>query len=192
MVNRTCSKLFLLILCFVFPLLATAEVAEIKGAESYDQDTVLNEARQFFGEAAEDIAKVVAKAFQDYGRPNGYIKGEEAAGALGVGVRYGDGTLYMVNGETRKLHWQGPSIGLDFGGAASKVLILVYKLPAADNIYDQFTGVEGSLFLVAGAGINYLRKDDVVLSPIRVGLGWRHGANIGYINITKEKTWKPF
>lgn len=188
--SRLINKILFLFLFTVANAYAAA--AEVKQADTYDQDTVLSEARQFFGEAAEDLAKVIAKAFQDYGRPNGYIKGEEAAGALGVGLRYGDGTLYMVDGQTRKLHWQGPSIGLDFGGAASKVLILVYKLPSANKIYDQYTGVEGSLFFVAGAGINYLKKDDVVLSPIRVGLGWRQGANIGYINITREKTWKPF
>jgi len=172
---------------------AASEKVEVSSSneQTYDENTVLNEARQFFGDASEELAKIVAKAFKEKGKPNAYIKGEEAGGALLLGVRYGDGTLYHVNGITRKVNWQGPSIGLDYGGHAAKVLILVYNLKTPDDIYNRFTGVEGSLYFVAGAGINYLKNDGVILAPIRVGVGWHQGINAGYITMTREKVWNP-
>jgi hypothetical protein len=62
---------------------------------------------------------VVQQAFADQGEPNAYIAGEEAGGAIGVGLRYGRGTLHMKNGVERKVYWQGPSIGLDLGAAVA-------------------------------------------------------------------------
>ena len=160
--------------------------------DTYDQDSVLAAAEEFFGEGAAGLGDVIEKVFKEQGRPNGYIKGEEAGGALAVGVRYGRGQLQMKNGARRTLYWQGPSIGFDIGANASKVFVLVYKLRNVSDIFQRFPGVDGSLYFVAGVGVNYVQSGDVVLAPIRFGVGWRQGANIGYMHVTREKSWIPF
>jgi len=167
-------------------------VAAESDKNTYDKNTTLKEAEAFFGESTAGLAKVIEKAFEDQGRPNGYIKGEEVSGALVVGLRYGSGTITLKNGGTRKVHWTGPSIGFDAGANASKVFVLVYHLPAASDIYQRFPAVEGSFYYVAGAGINYQKKKEIVLAPIRLGVGLRGGVNIGYLSYSREKTWVPF
>jgi len=161
-------------------------------SDTYDQDSVLKEAEAFFGRSTEGLAKVIEKAFQEQGRPNGYVKGEEAAGAVTVGLRYGNGTLVMKDGATRRVWWQGPSIGFDFGGNVAKVFVLVYHLPRTSAIFQRFPGVDGSLYWVAGAGINYQRRNGIVLAPIRLGVGLRAGASVGYMKYTSTKTYNPF
>ena len=153
----------------------------------FEPERLIKEASEFFGVASEELAKLIAKAVAEHGRPNAYIKGNETSGALGIGLRIGDGELITVKGVKRKIHWEGPSIGLDIGLNASKVLMLVYDLKRPDDIYQKFSGIEGSLFVVAGAGLNYLQAGDLVIAPIRVGVGWRQGANVGYIKITSQE-----
>jgi hypothetical protein len=163
-----------------------------KSEDTYDQDSVLKEAEVFFGRSTEGLAKVIEKAFKDHGRPNAYVKGEEAAGAVTVGLRYGNGTLVMRDGSSRRVWWQGPSIGFDFGGNVSKVFVLVYHLPRANAIFQRFPGVDGSLYWVAGAGINYQQRNNIILAPIRLGVGLRAGASVGYMKYTSSKTYNPF
>jgi hypothetical protein len=173
---------------------AIAADAAKKNAENdtYDQDSIIKDAAEFFGHSTEGLAKVIEKAFKDHGRPNGYIKGEEAGGAITVGLRYGNGTLKMKSGATKKVYWQGPSIGFDLGANASKVFVLVYHLPGTEKLFMRFPAVDGSLYYVGGAGINYQRRDNIVLAPIRLGVGLRAGASIGYMHYTKKKTLNPF
>jgi len=159
---------------------------------TYDQDSVLKDAEHFFGTSTEGLAKIIEKAFKDHGRPNGYIKGEEASGAVTVGLRYGNGMLNLKNGKSRKVYWQGPSIGFDFGANASKVFVLVYHLPSSDRIYQRFPAVDGSFYYVGGVGINYQQRGDIILAPIRLGVGLRAGASIGYMHYTRDKTYLPF
>ena len=162
------------------------------GAGTYDKETIISEAESFFGAGAEGLASVIEKVFEDHGQPDGYIKGREAAGAAIVGLRYGDGQLYLKNGYSRKVHWQGPSVGFDWGGNAAKVFTLVYNLPSVESIFLRYPGVDGSIYFVGGVGVNYVQRDDTVLAPIRLGVGWRAGANVGYMKVTPEKTWNPF
>jgi len=169
-----------------------AEGKKSAGGETFDQDSVLKDAEKFFGKSTEGLAKVIEKAFKDHGQPNGYIKGEEASGAITVGLRYGDGTLVMKSGASRKVYWQGPSIGFDFGGNVSKVFVLVYHLPNASRIFQRFPAVDGSFYYVGGVGINYQQRDDIILAPIRLGVGLRAGASIGYMHYTPKKTYNPF
>jgi hypothetical protein len=159
--------------------------------DTYDQDTTLKAATDFFGQTTEGLAKVVEKAFREQGRPNGYIRGEEVAGAVTVGLRYGEGELAMKSGATRKVYWAGPSIGFDLGANASKVFVLVYKLADVDALYKRYPGVDGSLYYIGGAGINYQRNDGVTLAPIRLGVGLRTGASIGYVHYRREKSLNP-
>lgn len=169
-----------------------ADSATDTDQSTYDQESVLKDAERFFGSSTEGLAKIIEKAFKEHGRPSGYIKGEEASGAVTVGLRYGNGTLSMKAGKSRKVYWQGPSIGFDFGANVSKVFILVYHLPSADKIFQRFPAVDGSFYYVGGAGINYQQRDGVILAPIRLGVGMRAGASIGYMHYTREKTYLPF
>jgi len=163
-----------------------------KPGETYKQDEVLKEAEEFFGEGAKGIADVVAKAFKEQGEPNAFIKGNEGGGAIGVGVRYGKGTLQTHDGRTREIYWQGPSIGFDVGGNAAKVFVLIYNLNDEETLFQRFPGVEGSLYFVGGVGLNYARASDVTVAPVRFGIGWRQGASVGYVHFTKEKSLNPF
>ena len=158
---------------------------------TYDQGTISHDVTEFFGSTTEGLAKVIEKAFAENGRPNGFIKGEEASAAITIGVRYGNGTLTLKSGGSRKVYWTGPSIGFDLGANASKVFILVYHLNQVEDIFKRYGGVDGSLYYVGGAGINYQRRGSVVLAPIRLGVGLRAGASVGYMNYTKTKTWVP-
>lgn len=159
---------------------------------TYKEDEILKEAGAFFGKGAEGLGKVIAKAFKEQGAPNGYIKGEEAGGAIGVGVRYGRGRLQMHGGGARDVFWQGPSIGFDLGANAAKAFILVYKLNDTEKLFQRFPGVEGSLYFVGGVGLRYLRTDNITLAPVQLGVGWRQGANVGYMHFTKKKRINPF
>jgi hypothetical protein len=162
------------------------------GPETYSKDETIQAAQKFFGGTSEGLAKAIEKAFGDNGRPNAYIVGNEGSGALFVGLRYGEGTLYYKGGGSMKVYWQGPSIGWDFGGNASKVFTLVYNLRWTKDLFQRFPGVDGSLYLVAGVGLNYQRAADITLAPIRTGVGLRAGANVGYLSYTQKSTWIPF
>ncbi len=172
---------------------AAAQDSEAGEAEeaTYEEGEILGEVENFFGEATEGLAEVVEKVFADQGRPNAYIVGEEISGAIGIGVRYGKGMLNRKTDESRKVHWQGPSIGFDLGGNASKVLVLVYHLPATDDLFQRFPAVEGSIYLVAGVGANYHQSGNIILAPIRTGVGRRAGVNVGYLHYTRKKSWIP-
>ena len=173
-----------------FLVIATVSVSA--GEDTYDQDSVLEDASEFLGEGAEGIAEVIEKLFADLGKPNAVIKGKEASGALGIGARYGDGTLHFKSGGNTKVHWTGPSIGFDAGGNVSKVFVLVYHLPNADTLFQRFPAVDGSIYVVGGISANYHQSGDIILAPIRLGAGLRTGINVGYMKYTKESTWNPF
>lgn len=160
-------------------------------AATFDEQSILKAATEFFGKTTEGLAKVIEKAFKEQGRPNAYIVGEEVSVALSVGVRYGDGRLTMKNGATERVYWAGPSIGFDAGADASKVFTLVYKLPSPEAIFQRYPGVEGSLYYIGGVGINYQRLNGVTLAPVRLGVGLRTGASVGYVHYRREKTLNP-
>lgn len=159
---------------------------------TYDQQSVLREATDFFGEGAQGLAKVVERVFQEQGEPNGYIMGQEVSGALVVGARYGDGLLSLKGHGQRRVHWSGPSVGFDAGGNASKVFVLVYNLEAPESIYQRFPAVDGSLYFVAGVSVNYQQAGSTVLAPIRFGAGLRSGINVGYMHYRRKRSWNPF
>ncbi|MEP3074486.1 DUF1134 domain-containing protein [Maricaulis sp.] len=160
--------------------------------DTYSQDELVDAVSDFFGVTAEAAASVLERVFSDLGRPVGYVAGEEVAGAVGVGLRYGEGYLTMKNGVREKVYWRGPSIGFDTGGNASRVFVLVYNLDDPDRLFQRYPGVEGSAYLIAGMGVNYQRADDVTLAPIRSGVGLRAGANVGYLAYSRRRAWLPF
>ncbi len=168
-----------------------AEAGKAAQADTYDEASTLQAAVDFFGQTTEGLAQVVAKAFREQGRPNGFIRGEEVAAAVTAGVRYGEGQLVLKSGVTSQVYWAGPSVGFDLGANASKVFVLVYDLPEAQAIFRRFPGVDGSLYYVGGVGLNYQRLDGVTLAPIRLGVGLRAGASVGYTHYRPQKTWNP-
>ena len=119
----------------IFAVAPAMAADEKKADDTYSMDEIVGKAKGFFGSTTKGLAEAIEKVFSDYGRPNAYIVGEEAGGAIGVGLRYGHGMLNKKGEKERQIYWQGPTIGFDLGGNASKVFALIYKLPNIDAIF---------------------------------------------------------
>jgi hypothetical protein len=171
---------------------AQPSYAATTAAQTYSRDEIINQVSDFLGVTAEAAGAVVERVFAQQGRPTAYIAGEEGSGAFGVGLRYGQGLLYMKDKPPLQVFWQGPSIGWDVGGNASRVFTLCYNLQVPDAIFQRFPGVEGTAYLVGGVGVNYQAASGMTLAPIRTGVGLRLGANVGYLAYTRERRVLPF
>jgi hypothetical protein len=158
----------------------------------YSQNEILDAGHGFFGSVSRGLASAVEWAFQNAGRPNGYILGEDAGGAFVAGLRYGEGVLHTKDAGRHKVYWQGPSLGYDVGAEGSKTMVLVYNLRDVSELYNRFGGVQGAAYLVGGVSVQLQKHGDVVLAPIRSGVGLRLGANVGYLKYTRSPTWNPF
>lgn len=161
-------------------------------AETYNENELVAAISTHLGVTSESAASAIERLFKDRGRPVGYITGEEGGGAVVAGLRYGTGTLWMKDGETLPVYWQGPTVGFDAGAEISKVFTLVYGLEETRDLYRRFPGVDGSAFLVAGMAVNYQRTDGITLAPVRTGVGARLGANVGYTRYTRKRAIIPF
>jgi hypothetical protein len=160
--------------------------------QNFTPGELVNAGHRFFGTVSRGLATVIETAVSQWGQPNGYVLGEEAGGAFFGGLRYGEGMLYTKNAGDLKVYWQGPTIGWDFGGEGARTMMLIYNLPATEAIYQRFAGIDGSAYFVGGFGMTALTANDVVLVPIRSGVGFRLGANVGYLKFTPVSTWNPF
>ncbi|HEY9216887.1 MAG TPA: DUF1134 domain-containing protein [Phenylobacterium sp.] len=169
-----------------------ADAAPPERAQTYTQDEIVTNVSDFMGVTAETAGGAIERVFGQYGQPTGYIAGEEASGAFTVGARYGRGLLYMKGKPPVEVFWQGPTVGFDVGGNASRVFTLVYNLQYPDAIYQRFPGVEGSAYFIGGLGVNYQRANEITLAPIRAGVGFRLGANVGYLAYTRQRNILPF
>jgi hypothetical protein len=161
-------------------------------SDTFSIDEIVDTGGEFFGSVSQGLASLVERAASQFGLPNGYILGEEASGALFIGGRYGEGTLYTRNQGDYPLFWQGPSLGFDVGGDGSKVMMLVYNLSSTNEIFSRYPGVDGSAYVVGGLGMTVMKTGNVVVVPIRSGVGFRAGINVGYLKFTNEPTWNPF
>ena len=170
----------------------TNSVSQAPSRGTYSSQEIITQGHQFFGKTSRGLAQAVEYVFQNEGEPTAYIVGEEGAGAFIGGLRYGEGTIYYKNGAKKHIYWQGPSLGFDFGGDGARTLTLVYNSQSPEDLYYRFAGVEGSAYLVGGVGVNFQKKDNITLAPIRTGVGARLGANIGYLKYSKSATWNPF
>jgi hypothetical protein len=162
------------------------------GPNTYAPEELVGAGHRFFGNVSRGLASVIERAVSQWGLPNGYILGEEGSGAFVAGLRYGEGTLYTKNAGDLRVYWQGPSVGFDWGGDGARTMTLVYNLPATAAIYQRFGGIDGSAYVIGGFGMTALTANNIVLVPIRSGLGLRLGANIGYLKFTQHATWNPF
>ncbi len=168
------------------PLIEDARLA------TYEMGEIVRAADGAFGEASEAVARVIEKVFADLGLPNAYIVGREGGGAIGLGIRYGRGTLHSRTEGDRVVHWTGPSVGFDVGGDASRTFMLVYNLDDTEEIFQRYPAIEGRAYLVGGVSASYHQRGRVVLVPIRMGAGWRLGANVGYLHFTRSGRVLPF
>jgi len=159
---------------------------------AYTSGELVNAGHHFFGTISRGLATVIQRAVIWWGLPNGYVLGEEAGGAFFGGLRYGEGVLYTKNAGDLKVFWQGPTVGWDFGGDGARTMMLVYRLPATQSIYQRFGGIDGSAYFIGGFGMTALTANNIVLVPIRSGVGLRLGANVGYLKFTPQSTWNPF
>jgi hypothetical protein len=159
---------------------------------AYQSDELVTAGHRFFGNVSRGLAQIIERAVSQWGLPNGYVLGEEGSGAFVAGLRYGEGTLYTKNAGDLRVYWQGPSLGFDWGGDGARTMTLVYNLPATSAIYQRFAGIDGSAYIIGGFGMTALTANNIVLVPIRSGIGLRLGANIGYLKYTPQPTWNPF
>jgi hypothetical protein len=161
--------------------------------DGYSIDEIRNATRGFFGTVSTNLASVIEHAFKEMGRPTAYVLGTEGGGAFFAGLRFGKGTLYMRNErDVRDVYWHGPSVGTDLGASGSRTLFLIYRMKSSDDLFRNFTGVDGSAYFVGGVGLTLLKGGAVIMAPIRSGVGMRLGANLGYIRFTQQPTWNPF
>jgi len=173
------------------PASQPANTAAAAGA-TYHQEDVISAAEGVFGKGAEGLAKMIESILKDQGEPNAYIAGREAGGAIGLGLRYGSGTLFHKVEGNQPIYWTGPSLGFDLGGNGAKTFMLVYNLYDTNDIFKRFPGGEGAVYVIGGFNASYQRRGDIVVIPIRLGVGWRLGANVGYLKFSRKSQILPF
>ncbi|MEI9994700.1 MAG: EipA family protein [Rhizomicrobium sp.] len=188
---RLLSPLFAGLAVLALSISPTAANDEDTHDDTFTPNEVVQAGSDFFGVTTEVMAKAVQRVTEDLGLPDGYIKGDEGSGAFVVGLRYGSGWLIRKGMEPKKVYWRGPSIGFDAGGNGSKVFTLVYDLKEEQRLYQRFPGVEGSIYFVAGIGVNYMRSGGVTLAPMRTGVGLRAGVNAHYQVYSDKRDWFP-
>jgi hypothetical protein len=184
----------LLCLCLVLAGLPAgpARAQQAEGG-TFKPDELVGSGHKFFGNVSRGLALAVEEAVRRWGEPNGYVLGQEGSGAFVAGLRFGEGTLYTRNAGDRRVFWQGPSLGFDFGGDGARTMMLIYNMPRTDAIFQRFGGVDGSVYFIAGFGFTALTAGDgVTVVPIRSGVGARLGVNVGYLKFTPQSTWNPF
>ena len=159
---------------------------------TYKEDDLIGAAEGVFGKGAKGLAEMIKDLLKKQGEPNAYIVGREGGGAIGIGVRYGSGTLFHKVEGQRPVYWTGPSIGFDAGANAGNAFVLVYNLYNTDDLYKRFPAGEGAAYLVGGFNASYMRRGDVVLIPVRAGAGLRLGVNAGYMKFSQKQRWLPF
>ena len=173
------------------PTQPATPASQVQGA-TYHKDDIIGAAEGVFGKGAEGVARMIEDLLKKQGEPNGYIVGREAGGAFIVGLRYGSGTLYHKVEGQKPVYWTGPSVGFDAGANAGNTFVLVYNLYDSQDLYKRFPAGEGQAYVVGGLNASYMRQGDVVLIPIRMGVGLRLGVNAGYMKFSKTAKWMPF
>ena len=171
---------------------STRNAATSARAKTFSSSEIVSSGHKFFGTVSRGLASVIEEAGSRWGEPTGYILGQEAAGAFVGGLRYGEGTLYTKDRGDIKIFWQGPSIGFDFGGDGDRTMMLVYKMRGRQALMQRFAGIDGSAYFIGGFGMTALTANDIIVVPIRSGVGARLGINIGYLKFTDSATWNPF
>lgn len=160
--------------------------------DGFSAGELVDSGHKFFGTVSRGLALTMQEAVRRWGQPSGYILGQEASGAIIGGLRYGEGVLYTRRQPRRRIYWQGPSIGFDVGGEGARTMMLVYNMQGLSDLHKRFIELDGSAYFIAGFGLTAARADDVIVVPIRSGVGLRLGVNLGYLKFSEAPTWNPF
>jgi hypothetical protein len=159
---------------------------------SVPRKDVFSAAEGVFGKGASGLGDLLERLLKEQGEPTAYITGREAGGAFIAGIRYGSGTLHHQIEGDRPIYWTGPSLGFDFGADANKVFVLVYNLNDSQRMFRRYPAAEGNAYVVGGFTASYMRRGDIVLIPVRLGVGARLGVNAGYMRFSEKNRWLPF
>lgn len=186
------ASIFALLAILVLSVINKSNAQQVNQIENMTQSEVVKIASRWFGMSSESVAEVMDVIFNKHGGPSAYIRGEEAGGAFVIGARYGRGELVMSDGHSEPVYWRGPTIGPDYGGNAAKTFTLIYNLQNPDDLFRRYPGVDGSAFFIAGLAVNFQERGDVILAPIRAGVGGRLGVNVGYLKYSRKAGKIPF
>ena len=181
-----------LLVVLLLSFINKSNAQQVDQVETLTESEVVKIASRWFGMSSESIAEVMDVIFNKHGGPSAYIRGEEAGGAFIFGARYGRGELVMSDGHSEPVYWRGPTIGPDYGGNAAKTFTLIYNLQNPDDLFRRYPGVDGSAFFIAGLAVNFQERGDVILAPIRAGVGGRLGVNVGYLKYSRKPGKIPF
>jgi len=135
------AKVLLAVLLVFLPVRISIVYAQ--NNDQFSLQEIIDSGHTFFGATSGGLATAIEKIFASHGLPNGYILGEEGSGAFVVGLTYGEGTFHTKNFGDYDVFWQGPSVGLDYGGQGSRVMMLVYHINQIDNLWGRYGGVSG-------------------------------------------------
>ena len=190
--NNLIFSLFLSFFLIFFPF--GYSLSDVNKKKTFDKNEMVDKAKIYFADLSEGVGIVIERSFNDFGQPSAYIEGEEFSGAFFGGLRYGGGKIYFKDGTVKDVYWNGPSLGFDLGANASKVFTLIYNLDLnnSNKLFVRFPDVEGTLYIAAGLAINYQKKNGIIITPVRSGLGLRAGINLGYTKYTRKKSIIPF
>lgn len=181
-----------LLVVLLLSFINKSNAQQVDQVETLTESEVVKIASRWFGMSSESIAEVMDVIFSKHGGPSAYIRGEEVGGAFIFGARYGRGELVISDGHSEPVYWRGPTIGPDYGGNAAKTFTLIYNLQNPDDLFRRYPGVDGSAFFIAGLAVNFQERGDVILAPIRAGVGGRLGVNVGYLKYSRKPGKIPF
>lgn len=160
--------------------------------EDFSENSLIIASAKYLGATAESMAEVIDRIFSRYGTPQAVIRGEEVSVAAMLGARYGRGTVSFPDGREVPIYWRGPSAGLDMGATGTKSFALVYNIKEPTDLHRRFFGVDGSLIALGGVAFNYLQRNNTVIAPMRVGVGYQVGVSLGYLKYSPKTGWMPF
>ena len=172
---------------------ARAQEAQAQPAiEDFSESNLVMASAKYLGATAESMAEIMDSAFSRYGMPNAVIRGEEVSVAAVIGARYGRGTLIFKDGREFPIFWRGPTAGVDMGATGLKSFALVYNIDEPEQLYQRIPSVDGSLIALGGVAFNYMQRGDIIVAPMRVGVGYQVGVSLGYLKFSDSPGWSPF
>lgn len=174
------------------PLTAQAQQNTPRQIEDFSESSLVIASAKYLGATAESMGEIIDRIFSRYGQPSAIIRGEELSVSVLFGARYGRGNIMFPDGREYPIYWRGPSAGVDMGASGSKSFTLVYNVDAPEDLYRRFVGGDGSLVALGGVGFNYLQRGNMILAPMRVGVGYQIGVSLGYLKFTEKPGWMPF
>lgn len=182
-----------LCILFAFTIPAAAQSEQTSATiEDFSENSLIIASAKYLGATAESMGEIIDRIFSRYGTPSAVIRGEEISVSAVIGARYGRGTLLFPDGREFPIFWRGPSAGIDMGAAGNKSFSLVYNIDSPDDLYKRFAGVDGSLVAIGGVGFNYLQRGNIIIAPMRVGVGYQIGVSVGYLKFDDQAGWLPF